>query len=280
MRSKRYVSVAVLIALMILMPMLSGCWSTVPEGHRGIMTVWGEAKEVLPPGGHWYNPWGRDVIIMNCQTKRIEHSTEAASSDLQTVGTTVTLNYRIDPAKVLEFYSEHGYEQEVDNSDRSYVRTIIKPRISEVLKAVTAQYKAEEIVTKRSELKDEVDAQIRERLDSYYLIVSPNGISLTDFSFSEEYDRAIEKKQVAEQEAQEAEYRLKETEVRARERIVDAESEAEANRKIAESLTPELVKLQIVKAYTDKWDGKLPTFYGSSGALMDISSMINQDVDE
>jgi regulator of protease activity HflC (stomatin/prohibitin superfamily) len=266
----------VLVAVLVLLPLVSGCFTAIPAGHRGVKVVWGDAQEALDPGAHWFSPFGVDVVHIDCQTQRVEQATEAASADLQTVQTTVTLNYSIDPQQVVEFYSEHGYDTEVDDTRRRrYVRTIIEPRIAEVLKSVTAQYKAEELVSKRAEVKEQVEDELRNRLEDYALIVSPNGINLTDFSFSAEYDAAIEKKQVAEQQAKEAEYRLQEAEVKAEQRLIEAEAEAAANQQIAASLTPDLVRVRVMEEWVQKWDGNLPTVAGGGGGnLIDLRSML------
>ncbi len=256
---------AVLIGKMLLIGVVAGILvgcGTVDAGHRGIVTHWGKVDGNVDEGLHFYNPVSKNLIPIDCRTHKIEQSCSAASHDLQTVSTTVALNYRLDPDKVDKFYQEIGYKEITvkDGKSWSYVSKVISPRIDEVLKSVTAEYTAEELITKRPEVKGKVEKQLKVRLKPYHIIVTPNGVSLTDFNFSDPYNDAIEAKQVAEQDAAKKKYELEQEKMQKQIVITKAEGEAQANALLAKSLT----QVVLASKFYDHWDGKLPQAAGDN----------------
>ena len=114
---------------------------------------------------------------------------------MQTITTELAVNWHIDPLKVNRIYQQVGDE-------RLIIDGIITPAVSEVLKAATAKKNHEEVITKRTELKQEIDSNLKKRVESYGIII--DDVSLVNFSFSPDFSRAIESKQIAEQEAKQA----------------------------------------------------------------------------
>ena len=178
-----------------------------------------------------------------------ESSAEASSKDLQDVFTDVALNWHIIPDEANAIFQQIGDEPQI-------VDRIINPAVEEVLKAVMAKYTAEEIITKRGEVKGGVDDFLTTRLATYHIAV--DDISLVHVHFSERFSDAVEAKQIAEQEAKRGEFlalkAVKEAEVK----VNLAKGEAEVQRLLRDNLTAELLERQAI----EKWNGKLPLICG------------------
>lgn len=231
----------------------------VNAGEKGILLTWGKAEDITYDAGlHFKMPIAQDVIYMNIQTLKEEADASAASKDLQIVSTRVALNYHIDANNANTIYKEIGMK---------YKTKVIDPAIQESVKASTAQYTAEELITKREIVKQKIKDELRTRLAVYNLI--QEDISITNFEFSAEFNNAIEAKVTAEQNALKARNDLERIKVEAEQKIAQANGEANATltkaiaeaqaiRITAEALkeNPQLVQLESVK----KWDGKLPVY--------------------
>jgi prohibitin 1 len=173
-------------------------FAIVNAGERGVVMRFGQVQDgVLNEGLHLVIPFITAVKNMSVRVQRSDIKAQAASKDLQDVTTEVALNWHIDPAKVNTVYQRVGDEAQI-------LERIINPAVSEVLKAATAKKNVEEILIKRTELKQEIDQALKKRLSGYGLEV--DDVSLVDFGFSPEFNKSIEAKQIAEQEAKQAEF--------------------------------------------------------------------------
>lgn len=178
-----------LIALILLF----GVFVTIPAGYCGVLTTFGAANQnVLAPGLHFKLPIVQDVVKMNVQVQKNQLTEHAASLDLQDVETTVATNWNIDQSDASWIYQKIGMEPALN--DR-----IIQPVVSNAVKAVVAHYNAEELVTKRDQVRMQIEDLIRNNLKPYHVNVDVAGVSITDFQFSADYASAIEQKQVAQQ---------------------------------------------------------------------------------
>ncbi|KST61767.1 prohibitin family protein [Mastigocoleus testarum] len=230
-------------------------FTVVNAGERGVVMVFGKVQErVLGEGLHTVMPVVTSVKTLNIRVKKDTFKADAASKDLQKVTTEIAVNWRIDPKKVNRVYQQIGEEKDIVNG-------IMTPAVSEVLKAATAKKTAEEIITKRTELKAEIDTSLKNRLVDYGVIV--NDVSLVDFSFSPEFSKAIEAKQISEQEAKQAEFIAKKATQEAQAEINRAKGQAEAQRLQRQTITPELLQKQAI----EKWDGRFPTVMSGDGTL-------------
>ena len=191
------------------------------------------------------------VHQMDVRTKKIETDADSASRDLQSVNTTVAVNYHVNPLEVNRLFQEVGEDYEF---------SIISPAIQESVKAATAKFTAEELIAKRAEVNEIIRTNIEKRLSGNHIII--DDLSIVNFSFSEEFNAAIESKQTAEQDALRAANDLKRIELEAQQTIVQAKAEAESIRIQAEALksNPELIQLEAVR----KWNGVLPNYLGSN----------------
>ncbi|MEB3829565.1 prohibitin family protein [Phormidium sp. CCY1219] len=257
--SKQAITVAGGITGVILLFILAAAFKPfviINAGQRGVLMKFGKVQEgILDEGIHPIMPIVTSVETMSVRVQKNEIEAEAASKDLQYVTMNVALNWRVDPARVNTIYQTIGDESEI-------VNRIISPAVSEVVKAATAKKNAEEIITKRTELKLEIDNQIQERLSEYSVLI--NDISLVDIQFSPEFAKAIEAKQIAEQEAKRASFIALKAEQEAQADINRAKGQAEAQRLLRESITAQLLQKQAI----EKWDGQFPMVMGSDGGAL------------
>lgn len=249
---KRMITGGAIIVLVLIA--VFGTFRIIPAGHRGVVLTWGSPTEVWGEGLHAKWPIAQDVVKMSVQTQKYEANAAAASKDLQDVSTVVALNYRLNPASVGEIYRSIGI---------NYADRVISPAVQEGVKASTALFTAEELITKRATVKEKIDDILSTRLVPYGVIVETT--SITDFTFSEEFTKAIEAKVTAQQEALKAENDLRRIEVEAEQKIASARAEAESLKLINEQLRQSQGALQI--RWIEKWTGVLPTvlFTGNSG---------------
>ncbi len=238
----------------------------VDSGHRGVLLHWNAVDLTNPPldeGLHFVVPFQDDVVDIEVRTLKYEKETRSASKDLQTVETTVTVNYHPDKESIHVLYKNLGLD---------YENRVIQPAIEETVKQVTANYNAEELITKRPQVKADIEASIRDRLNQFNVVTEV--ISITDFEFSALFAKAIESKVEAEQKALKAENDLRRIEVEAKQReanavglananIAEAKGEAEAISVINKALAENPNYLEWLK--TQAWDGKLPLVVGDGG---------------
>jgi regulator of protease activity HflC (stomatin/prohibitin superfamily) len=229
----------------------------VQAGHRGVPHRFGKVFDwTVGEGIHWVGFFTR-VTHFEVRTRKIEVEADSASKDLQSVQTTIALNYHADIANVNKLYQEIG----VQYNDR-----IIQPAIQESVKAATAQFTAEELITKRPEVKSLIRKELEDRLHNRYIIVDE--FSIVDFSFSKEFDEAIEAKQTAEQQALKAERDLDRIKLEAQQSIERSKAEAEALRLQKQQITPDLIQLR----WIEKWNGELPQYMGQMSPFVGLNS--------
>lgn len=217
-------------------------FAIVNAGSRGVVVTFGRVDdEILQEGFHFISPMS-DVIEMKVQTQKIETEANAASKDLQTVQSTVALNYHLDPEAVNKLYQEIG---------KGYEETVIAPAIQEAVKAATAQFTAEELITKRAEVGVQIQTTLISKLTADYILVE--SVSIVNFNFSPEFNSAVEAKVTAEQNALAAKNKLEQVKYEAEQRIAEAQGEAEAIRIQSEAVTSqggaEYVKLKWIEAW-------------------------------
>lgn len=223
---------------------------TVGAGERGVITTFGKVSAtVLQPGLHGRNPFTQKVVVLDVQTVKHEVQALAYSKDIQTVDAKVALNYHLDATTVNDLYSEIG---------KQYEARIIDPSIQESVKAATAQFTAQDLIEQRPKVKDEIRVLLTQRLTPRHIVV--DDFSIVNFDFSDDYEKAVEAKQVAQQNALKAENDLKRIEVEAQQRIAQAKAEAEAIRIQAESISQQGGADYVHLKSVEKWNGTLPQY--------------------
>jgi prohibitin 2 len=247
------VSLAVVAVVLLFHP-----WVQIGAGERGVVLDFGAVqKDVMQEGLHFRIPIMQKIAIVNVQIQKATTETVAASSDLQDVTSTLALNYHVQPDMANIVYQNIGIE---------FKERIIDPAILEVVKAVTARYTAEELITKRPLVSEEMRATLTERLKANNITV--DAFSIVAFSFSKVFTEAIESKQTAEQLALKAKRDLDRIKVEAEQKITAARAEAEALRLQRANISTDLIELRKIEANLkaiEKWNGILPQVTGNGG---------------
>jgi regulator of protease activity HflC (stomatin/prohibitin superfamily) len=238
-------------------------FAIVNAGERGVVMKFGKVQDrILDEGIHPILPVVTSVRTLSVRVQKNDIKAAASSKDLQDLVMDIAVNWHIDPQRVNQVFQRLGDEEQM-------ISRIINPAVSEVVKAATAKKTAEEIITKRTEIKREIDDELKKRLNGYGIAV--DDVSLVDISFSAEFVKAIEAKQIAEQSAKQAEFDALRAEKEAQAEVNRAKGKAEAQRLLRQNLSAEILQQQAI----DKWDGKFPTVMGGSGAMPLIN--INPD---
>jgi regulator of protease activity HflC (stomatin/prohibitin superfamily) len=241
-----YISGIVVLAVIAIMVFP---FTIIGAGQRGIVTNMGRVSRTLTPGLHWVTPVIESVTKFDVQTQKVTVAASAASKDMQDVSTTIAVNYNVDSTKVAGLYVDIGTDFE---------NRIIQPALQEAVKAATAQYTAEQLITRRPEVKDAILLALKSRLSKQYIMVSE--VSITEFKFSASFNSSIEAKVKADQDALTAQNKLKQIQFEAQQKIATAKAEAEAISLKSEAANNEkyvsLMKIEVQKALADKWDGK------------------------
>lgn len=254
--------IVILIISAILMP-----FTIVGAGERTVITRLGQVDRVLEPGMHWVTPLTESTHTFDVQTQKITVDSSAASKDLQDVSTTIALNFNVDPKGVAALYAEIGSD---------YDSRVIQPALQEAIKSATAKYTAEELITKRAMVKDEILASVKTRLMPSYIVVSD--VSITNFKFSDSFNQSIEAKVKAEQDALTAKNKLEQVKFEAEQTVASARAESESIKMKSEAANNEkyvsLMKIEVQKAMAEKWNGVLPVnmYAGAPLPLLNVTN--------
>ncbi|HRX57767.1 MAG TPA: prohibitin family protein [Eubacteriales bacterium] len=264
------ITMAVVLAVLLIV-IISGSIVVVEAGHTGVVLTFGKASPVVMQEGiHLKIPFVQKIVTINNRIVKTEVTTEAFSKDLQTVSTVIAVNYHINKSSSSQIYADVGL---------GYEDVLITPAINEVLKAVTANYTAQELVGSRGEVSVLLDDSLNAKLNDYGIYV--DGLNIINWDFSEEYISAVEAKQVAEQNLiktrTEQEQELVVANTEAEKQVIAAQAEAdkikllaeanaESNNIITASLNDMLIRYETIQ----KWDGALPKVTGGSDTLIDI----------
>jgi regulator of protease activity HflC (stomatin/prohibitin superfamily) len=242
---------------------------TIQSGTVGVVSVFGAIKdEPLEKGLHFITPFITTVSKVDVTTQKAEAVCAAASKDLQTISTTIVVNYRVNELTAPQLLISVG---------RDFENKIIAPAIQESVKAVVAQYSAEELITKRQLVSDGIKQILTDDISSYGLSIE--NFNITNLEFSEAFNAAIEAKQTAQQEALKAQQDLSRIKIEAEQKVVNAQAQADATKAQAEAeaYAIEIIQKQLAQAEAyleyqkiQKWDGQLPMVQGDSSPIIDF----------
>jgi regulator of protease activity HflC (stomatin/prohibitin superfamily) len=263
---KGWVKNAVLVIAALLLVSILAPVAVVPAGNRGVMTTFGDARDALyEPGLHFRWPIAQTMHLMNVQIQNGEGEGDAASKDLQSVHTKVAINYHLEPRSAVDAFKNVG------PSTNILAERIIMPATHESVKAVTARFTAEELITRRTEVRDAIAVLLKEKMIRHGLVLDE--FNLINFAFSKSFADAIENKVKAEQQKQQAERDLQRLQVEAQQKVVGAKAEAESLALQRMQITPELLALRRIeneRAAIAKWDGKLPQVSGGATPFINV----------
>lgn len=256
------IAVCVITAVIVLLNSVT----IIDAGHTGVINTLGKVSEnVLQEGMHLKIPFVQKIIKMDNRIVKLEVDTEAFSKDLQTVATKLAINYRVSKDKSYAIYKNVGSD---------YETILVTPAVNEVLKAITAQYTAEESVTNRSLISQGLIDQLNEKLNKNGIYVED--VNIINFDFSEAYVNAVEEKQVAEQRLLKAKTEKEEAIVKAEAEAetlrIQAEAQAKANQTLNKSINENLIEYEKIQ----KWNGELPKVTDGS-AIINFSDLLTED---
>ena len=248
---------AALFALIIVMK----SYYVVQTGTVAVVYTNGGISEVAEPGLHFKVPFVDKIQPFQTIELKMTAKTTAASKDIQPITTEVSLNYRVDPSNV---------EHVVDKYGMKFHESIIQPRLYDTVKAVSAQYRSEELLANRELVKTKMTEILKRDLAKYKIQVE--SVQIVDFSFSTTFMKSIEDKLKAEQDSLRAKYELDRIKIEAQQKIAMAQAEAETIRiqsaAIRENGGAEYVKLKEI----EKWNGVLPgTVYGMDIPIVNMA---------
>lgn len=218
-----------------------GSFAVVGTGEVGVVTQFGKVTgRELSEGLNFKPPW-QQVTIYDVRVQKEESRAQAATNDLQDVSSVLAINYHLDRGRISDIHRQLGPE---------YKDRIISPAVQEVFKSASAKFTAAQLITNRAEVKNDTVTNLKARLEKRGIIV--DDLSIVDFQFSPDFAKAIEAKQVAQQNAERAQFTL-----------LQAQKDAEAQAAQKASLTPEILQ----KLAIEKWDGHLPTYLGQNSVF-------------
>ncbi|EGJ28941.1 MULTISPECIES: prohibitin family protein [Moorena] len=233
----------IIAALVILLSF--NCFVIINPGQAGVLSILGKARDgALLEGIHFKLPFVSIVDVYDVTVQKFEVPAQSSTKDLQDLTARFAINFRLDPTKVVSIRRKQGTLQNL-------VTTIIAPQTQESFKIAAALRTAEESITQRSQLKEDFDKALGERLAKYDVQVLDT--SVIDLNFSREFAKAVEEKQVAEQQAQRAVYIAQEAEQEAQAEINRAQGKAEAQRLLAETLKAQGGELVLQKEAIAAW---------------------------
>lgn len=237
-----------LVGILVLLGVITlfSAMRSVDTGKVGVVTQYGRVTgREIEEGFAWVAPWGiNNVTEYDIKTLKEEQSATSATRDLQDVTAKVVLNYQLERGKVSQMHQRVGTD---------YVAILITPAIQSTFKSITARYTAVELQTSRDKVESDVVTEVRKRLEKRGLNVE--NVSIVDLQYSKEFTKAIEQRQVAEQNAKRAEYNLQQ-----------ARLDAQSQEVQAETLTDNYLQMKAI----EKWDGKMPKAVGGNGTLFNI----------
>ncbi|MBI5598018.1 MAG: prohibitin family protein [Elusimicrobia bacterium] len=241
----------------------------IPPGYRGVVfnRISGVRQQPQDEGINFVMPFVEQVIVLDIRVQKDSYDATAASKDMQTVHTKVALNYHPKAEATPRLLQEVGPQ---------YSERLIHPAVQEAVKATTARFTAEELITRREDVKMLIKELVEKQVSPHNIKVDE--LYITDFDFSRQFAESIEAKQIAEQTALKAKRDLDRIKIEAEQKVATARAEAESLRMQKEAITPQLIQLRQVDAQKlaiEKWDGKMPSVIMGGGAmpLLDLNSL-------
>lgn len=235
--------IGIIAAILVILGLNS--FVIINPGQAGVISILGKARDgALTEGIHLKPPFISVIDVYDLTVQKFEVPAESSTKDLQNLTARFAINFRLDPVQVVQVRRKQGTLENI-------VSKIIAPQTQEAFKIAAAKRTVEEAITKRSELKEDFDTALGDRLDKYGIIVLDT--SVVDLTFSPEFARAVEEKQIAEQRAQRAVYIAREAEQEAQAEINRAKGKAEAQRLLAETLKAQGGQLVLQKEAIEAW---------------------------
>jgi regulator of protease activity HflC (stomatin/prohibitin superfamily) len=267
-------TIGILIVLLILFIFFWGSFVIVPAGHRGVVLWWGSVeKRIMGEGLNFKVPVAERVIKVDVKVQPHPFKEiDAASKEYQMVKLTGMMNFHIDPSYVNDLYQKVGLD---------FANKVIDPAFNDFVKEVVPIYTITEILPKREEIRKRAMTKLGDNLARYHIIV--DDIYFANIRFTPEYEKAVESKQVAQQQVETQRQVLAQREIEAQQKVATAKGEAEsilvvaqgqakANEVLSRSLSPILVRYKSI----ERWNGILPQVSGGAVPFIDLEKIAGE----
>jgi regulator of protease activity HflC (stomatin/prohibitin superfamily) len=264
-------TIGMIIVFLIIFIFFWGSFVIVPAGHRGVVLWWGSVeKRIMGEGLNFKVPMAERVIKVDVKVQPHPFKEiDAASKEYQMVKLTGMMNFHIDPSYVNDLYQKVGLD---------FANKVIDPAFNDFVKEVVPIYQITEILPKREDIRKRAMTKLGENLARYHIVV--DDIYFANIRFSPEYEKAVEAKQVAQQQVETQRQVLFQREIEAQQKVATAKGEAEsilvvahgqakANDALSRSISPILVQYKSV----EKWNGILPQVSGGAVPFIDLGKM-------
>jgi regulator of protease activity HflC (stomatin/prohibitin superfamily) len=242
----------------ILIILLFSSFGTIGAGNRGVLLQFGAVQgKIFGEGLYFKIPFIQGVQKIDVRVQKEQADATAASKDLQEVSSKIALNFSLEPSKVSKIWQEVG---------KDYKERIVDPAIQESVKASTAQFTAEELITKRELVREEMKKLLKDKLEPRGILISE--LNIVNFDFSKVFNEAIEAKVTAEQQALAAKNKLEQVKFEAQQAIESAQGKAKAIQIEGDALrsTPQITELR----WIEKWNGQVPQYWGQATPFIGI----------
>jgi prohibitin 2 len=257
-RAPRNIARTVGVILLIIAIFWLSPFGTIGAGERGVhLRFTAPTGRVIGEGLYFIVPLIESVQVIDIRIQKEETKSDAASKDLQTVHSIVALNFHVNPEKVMNIYQ---------NVWLQFKERIIDPAMQEAIKGSTAKFTAEELITKREFVRDDIKNELRTRLKEHDILVDE--FNIVNFEFSKVFNDAIEAKVTAEQSALAAKNKLEQIKFEADQRVAEAKGKAEAITIESNALrsNPQILELRAL----EKWNGTLPQVTGGAVPFINL----------
>jgi regulator of protease activity HflC (stomatin/prohibitin superfamily) len=230
-------------------------FGTVGAGERGVLLRWNAVTGKIYNEGLFFRiPLMEQVVKMDIKIQKDQVEATASSKDLQLITSVIALNFHLNPSLVANVYQDVGI---------NFKERIIDPIVQESMKSITAKFTAEQLITQREMVRDQIKSLLFDKLKPHGIIVDE--FNMVDFKFSKVFNDAIEAKVTAEQQALTAKNKLEQIKFEADQRVAEAKGKAEALKLESQAIqeNPQVIQLRLL----EKWDGHYPQYVGGGMPL-------------
>lgn len=246
------------------------CLYDVDGGERCVMfnRFGGVRKKEISEGTHFKVPWFNIPFIYDVKTRPKLITTTTGTKDLQTVSLTLRILFRPRVENLSIIHQTLGPD---------YDERVLPSIGNEILKATVAKYDAESLLTQREKVSQDIRDAITERANQFDIVLED--IAITHLQYGREFSKAIEEKQVAQQDAERVKFVVARVEQEKKAAVIKAEGEAEAAEMISQALKESgtgLIDMRRIDASRDIADilSKSPNVAyvpGGSNMLLNVS---------